>query len=74
MISTLLIWAALIYIVIVVIWRLIVSIGMIISMYVEDGIAGAILAAVLSFLMNVWDLAKFAFTLLIVAFLIKACS
>ncbi|KAA0226936.1 hypothetical protein EDS67_18655 [candidate division KSB1 bacterium] len=71
---SLLIWIGLIYIAVVVIWRLIVSIMMIIQMYAEDGIGGAILAAVLSFVINVWDLAKFALSIIIIAFLIKACS
>lgn len=71
---SLLIWVGVIYIAVVVIWRLIVSIMMIIQMYAEDGIGGAILAAVLSFVINVWDLAKFALSIIIIAFLIKACS
>lgn len=71
---SLLIWVGLIYIAVVVIWRLIVSIMMIIEMYAEKGIGGAILAAVLSFVINVWDLAKFALSLIVIAFLIKACS
>lgn len=74
MIISLLIWAGLIYIALIVLWRLIVSILMIIEMYADEGIVGAVLAAAMSFIVNVWDLAKFAFTVLVIAFLIRACS
>lgn len=74
MISKIIIWLALIYIVLVVIWRLIASIIMIVSSYSEDGWGGALCAAALSFLVNLWDLAKFAFFILFVAFIIRSCS
>lgn len=74
MITKIIIWLALIYIIIVVILRIIISITMIISSYAEDGWRSAIVAAVISFLVNLWDIAKFAFLLLFISFLFKSCS
>lgn len=74
MIVNILIWLALIYIVCVVIWRLILAIFAIISGYAEHGWGGAIGMAALSFLMALWDLAKFVLSLLIVALIIRGCS
>ena len=74
MIVNILLWLALVYIVCVVIWRLVMAIIMIIGGYGEHGWGGAIGMAVISFLMNLWDLAKFAFGLLIIALIIRGCS
>lgn len=74
MIVHVLLWLALIYIVCVVVWRLIMAIIMIIGGYSENGWGGAIGMAVISFLMNLWDLAKFAFGLLIIVLIIRGCS
>jgi len=74
MIGTILLWVSLIYIVCVVLWRLFIAIMMIVSGYSEEGWAGAIGAAVINFLVNLWDLAKFAFMILILALIIRGCA
>jgi len=67
-------WLAVIYIVVVILWRLFVAILSIVEGYSEHGFWGAVGMAVLNLLINVWDFAKFAFTILILVLIIKACA
>lgn len=68
------IWLAVFYIVGVVLWRLFIAIIMISSGYSEKGWMGAVGAAALNFFVNLWDLGKFAFTLLIITLIFRGCS
>jgi hypothetical protein len=74
MIWTILLWLAAIYIICVVLGRLFIAILMIIEGYAEHGLGGAIAAAFLNFLFNLWDLAKFAFMILIFTLIIQGCA
>ncbi len=74
MIGQILFWLALVYIGIVVLWRIFIAIMMVLESYQEDGLVGAIMAAGLNLLMGIWSFAKFAFTILIVILIIRACS
>ncbi len=73
MLINLIIWGSILYLLVVVLWRLFVSIIMIIEGWGEAGVRGAIVAALMSFLINVWDLTKFIISVLVIAFIIKAC-
>lgn len=66
--------AAIAYIGIVIIWRIFIAIVMIFERYQEEGFLGALIVAGLNLLMGIWDFAKFAFTILIIILIIKACS
>jgi hypothetical protein len=73
MIWKILLWGSLIYIVCVVIWRLFIALTTIIEGYAEKGWAGAVRMAIVNFFFNVWDLAKFAFTVLILVLIVRGC-
>lgn len=73
MLSNFIIWGSVIYFSIIVIWRLYISIVMIIAGWKTDGFGGAVLAGLMNFLINVWDLTKFIIYILIIAFVYKAC-
>lgn len=74
MILQIIFWLAVIYIIIVVLWRLFVAVMSIIGGYAEHGFWGALGMAAVNLLINVWDLAKFAFTILLLVFVLKTCS
>jgi len=74
MILDILLWLGVAYIGLVVLFRLFMSIGMVIGSYQEEGLGGAIAAAVVSLLINIWDLAKFAFVILIIVFILRGCE
>jgi hypothetical protein len=81
MISTILLLAIVIYIVIIILWRLFISIMMIIEGYREGGIKGGIVGVMgalgvnlLMILGDIWGLVKFAIVALIILFIIRACS
>ncbi len=74
MIWKILLWGSLLYIACVVIWRLFIAIIAIIENYGENGLAAAVMTAIVAFFINVWDLAKFAFTLLILILIVKSCG
>ena len=63
--SNLFLWLLIIYIAFVVLWRLFLSIMLI----VEEGWAGAVFA----FFINLWDLTKFAFGILILILIVRKC-
>lgn len=74
MIWDIIFWAALIYIGGVILFHLYFTIMMIIEGYADNGFWGAVGMGFASLLMNVWNLAKFALTILIFALIIRACS
>lgn len=74
MIWDIIFWAALIYIGGVVLFHLFFTVMMIIEGYADNGFWGAVGMGFASLLMNVWNLAKFALTILIFALIIRACS
>lgn len=74
MIWDIIFWAAIIYIGGVVLFHLFFTVMMIIEGYADNGFWGAVGMGFASLVMNVWNLAKFALTILIFALIIRACS
>jgi hypothetical protein len=74
MIWKILFWAAIIYILCIVLWRLFMAIMMILEGYSEGRWRGALVAALINFLFNLWDFAKFAFVVLIFVLIFRGCD
>jgi len=81
MIGTIILWLIIIYIAVIVLWRLFVSIMIIAQGYKDGGIKGGavgILSAIgvnlLMLLGDIWGFAKFAIGALILILIIRACS
>lgn len=70
MIGSILIWLGIIYIALVVLWRLFIAIVSIAEGYSSDGAGGALGMLALNFFVNLWDLTKFAFTIVIFGFIL----
>jgi len=67
-------WITIIYIGGVVLWHLFFFVLVIFEGYSDSGFLGAIGGAIGGFLFGIWNLAKFAFGILIFALIIRACS
>lgn len=67
-------WITIIYIGGVVLWHLFFLVLMIIEGYSDGGFFGAVGSAIVVFIFGIWNLAKFAFGILIFALIIRACS
>lgn len=74
MIWSIIFWLAVLYIAVVIIWRLILAVLMVVEGYHDSGLGGAIGAAAINLVINIWDIAKFAFLILILAFFLRTCS
>lgn len=74
-------WLILVYIAIIILWRLFVSVMMIIEGYKDGGVKGgavgfigALRLNLLMILGDIWGLIKYAIGALIVVFIVRACS
>ncbi len=73
MVLTVFMWVAVLYIAGVVVWRLYVATTLVIGGYKESGWRGAIQYAIINLLISLWDLAKFAFGMLILILILRGC-
>ncbi len=81
MIFKIIFWAIVVYIGIIILWRLFISIMIIINSYQDGGIKGGFVGVLtalgvnlLMILGDIWGFIKFAIGILIIMLIIRACS
>jgi len=81
MVFKILFWSIIVYITLIILWRLFISIGLIIEGYQTNGVKGGFLgflgALILNLLMllrDIWGFLKYAIGVLIAILIIRACS
>ena len=75
---TILFWLFVAYVGVIVVWRLFVSVLLVVGSYAEEGLKGAVATALIAFVVSVWDMLKFvvslAITVLLISLFFRACS
>ncbi len=72
MLVNIILWLAIIYIVGVVLFRLVLFGAMVAEGYKAEGFVGAVAAAAVAFFLSLWQLAGFAFSIVVLVLLYRA--